>query len=723
MNATVFEMRRRLFLFATLAFLLFGGAAWAQPCVPTNVSTCPGAVSYIGPVQVGNQTGPAPNPGDVNITGSYKQNGVIAPVSTNTVTTPGGVARTLASWLNDVANVLGYTGIDPLGIADSSTAINNAAASTLNGMPANVYMPAGVYHFENMVSLTNGQCLSGDSKGNTIITVGSDFNPSAAAVIQASSSQDSGPCVHDLTIQFALPSDAITVTTQASSATATTITVSSVTDILVNGSVTDATASAAIPALTTVTSIVGNVVHLSNAVVSPGVGNGDSIHFGPSRSTFKTLAAGCTTGLGGTGCEYPPAIQTVSNSTRSQFYRLKIQGAWTGISTAVNSVMWLDDIEMSALYCGLCLDNTVSSGTKDFSHIHGYHFWDFGFNSTTNLYSNVYLDGGTFAAIFGEVDGVNVTDFTTFVGRLQLTSNFSWGQFENVEMDGTNATLEINGTSGSQGLQITNLSSTGAIQGTNPNCQLQVNAGNITVSNLHQANSASNAVCVGSGASLRIVGGYENPNSPSVGSMVSAGALSVYDVYFGVNTGAGLWTTPVVNSTAGTLVFQDNAFNGGSGSDTAGVSMSSDGGSDIVAGNQFNGWPFTPPGILGAYNPNYGNPNGGWISFTPGVFVWGTGTLNTTSSSGVYQRTGSQTCVSETLVVTDAGSASGIRTTFPSNSVNNGSLSGTTSGGVPFMGAFLSGQNNLYLQGATGGSASVVSGISYYITGCYESGP
>lgn len=105
-------------------------------------------------------------------------------------------------FLEQPTNAILY-GADRTGVADSSVAINAAAAATVNTWFRNIYVPAGLFRANHQIVLSNTQCLVGDGKWNTQILVDTAFDPTAASVISAL-------CVHDIGIVF----------TQAQSATA-----------------------------------------------------------------------------------------------------------------------------------------------------------------------------------------------------------------------------------------------------------------------------------------------------------------------------------------------------------------------------------------------------------------------------------------------------------------------------------------------------------------------
>jgi hypothetical protein len=163
-----------------------------------------------------------------------------------------------------------------------------------------------------------------------------------------------------------------------------------------------------------------------------------------SRANFKTLAAGGTSSPGGTGVKYPWAISSNSQSYRIQCIRLRIGGAWDGITTnALNVVYWLEDIEMGALDCGVNMGDGI--GVQDFAHIHQYHFWTFEMGSGLQ---NVYYDGQTISLRVGRSDGLNITGYCCFVGRTIFTGDggYTGCHIANAMFDGGQATLEILGT-------------------------------------------------------------------------------------------------------------------------------------------------------------------------------------------------------------------------------------------------------------------------------------
>lgn len=549
---------------------------------------------------------------------------------------------TLTNIISRSANVIDY-GADPTGVASSTSAINAAAGKISPWSQAykTVDVPAGKYYLTGKISIEKG-AIRGAGRVNTQFYVDEDFNTSDACVICLSSGGfDPGPELSDFSITMEQPNtDTTTTTTVGTTAGNNTITVASVANILVGGSVTNATAAASIPDFSTVVSVVGNVVTLSANVEAPGVGNGDTIDFGPARGTFAALGS-CTSGAGGTGCQYPPAISALSASSRYKVRDVRISGAWDGISSdGVNAVWWLDNIEMSALNVGLAIN-----GTRDFTHIKGFHFWNFDIPTTSNLYTEVYGDGGTYAAQFGEVDGLSAVDFASWRGRVTINDASFWGQFSNLLMDGDNATLEI---ADNAWLQISNLYSTGTATGSNTACQIDISGGTNIITNSRYSSDAT-SICVSGGknqfaapaviagasggtAQVRLTAGdttFSNAyfsgliNQTGGGTLITGSqsapvstSTAVATISGGIflfkagritpNVSAGTWTVPLFTVTgSGPIVsIEDNQFSSAPGGGDAGVISMTDYAVRRIVGNVFNDWTYSTPGPLGTYYPN-----------------------------------------------------------------------------------------------------------------------
>ncbi|MBV9860315.1 MAG: hypothetical protein JO038_09475 [Alphaproteobacteria bacterium] len=324
-----------------------------------------------------------------------------------------------------------------------------------------------------------------------------------------------------------------------------------------------------------------------------------------SRDQFKTLGAGCTSGAGGTGCAYPPAIY-IATANRFKLYGLRIEGAWDGIVNAPNNSTggyFLDTIEIGALNVGLSTNGSLD--TNHYSHL---HFWPFGLNDG-DLYRHVYMDGNTYAAKID--DGGQFFDITVVNARFALTSNFTWGTITDLQLDGDNSTLEVAANT-SPGLQLEGVYATGMASNGDAHCQIDIAVKNFetTITNLNAVPQGSGnpgtALCV-AGGTVVLQGGWISPQNPSSrAALVTGGNLRVDGVSFGPNVGAGRWIVPLVSVTGGSIAFQNNTFPISVG-DVGGL-VTVDNPYNIVAGNNFNGWGFTPPGEKGIYGISCNGP-------------------------------------------------------------------------------------------------------------------
>lgn len=272
------------------------------------------------------------------------------------------------------------------------------------------------------------------------------------------------------------------------------------------------------------------------------------------RSTMKTLAAGGTSGTGGTGVMYPPAIVIANNQSRSKIMNVRVGGAWVGIRNTSSTPLYLDNIEMGALNIGMDLTNHIG----DFCHLLAYHFWPFDL-IPGGVVNPVFNDGQTIALQLGDVNAFEAHGICTYNGRIVFTSaaQTGWFHITNLMCDTDMATLEIGGA---KWLHITNFysscSATGAgkprvnvqgpgtafvtinnwwSSGSGPNPQLAVtyNATDVTISNATMFHSPT---------------GY-----PAV--LVSGGTLRFYNSY--ISLPAGTYTAPVVSQTAGALLIDN----------------------------------------------------------------------------------------------------------------------------------------------------------------------
>lgn len=322
-----------------------------------------------------------------------------------------------------------------------------------------------------------------------------------------------------------------------------------------------------------------------------------------SRANFLTLAQGCTSAAGGSGCKYPPAVY-VKTANRFKIKDIRVASAWDGIvSPASNSIggFFLDNIEMGALNTGLELNNGL-----DFGHIKSYHFWSFGIPGTQPIY-NVYIDGNNYAAKFASVNGFLIEDFSDWRGRISI-DGFTWGQIVNLDLDGHNAALEMEGNV-LPGVQISNIYSTGIANGSYSGCKVDIKSGNTltTISNpsLIDGGGGNNVstLCVAGGATI-VSGGQIDSSTPSHTAVTqTGGALTIKGTRLGVNTAAGAWTVPMINQTGGDIMLTGNNMGAQSPMGSVPVFALTDTIGNYVSGNAMNGWKPVDPslGAIGYY--------------------------------------------------------------------------------------------------------------------------
>ena len=432
-------------------------------------------------------------------------------------------------------SVIGH-GADPTGAADSTAAFRAALATG-----SNVFVPAGTYLITGQLTLataTGSQVLRGEGS-NSVLLIDTRFDPSittGVVVMTGGARNEYQPVISDLAIKFVQPTDLVKAATAASSAGANTITVNSVAGIVVGMSVLNRSNPAATPspayltasAPLTVASIAGNIVTLSGNLSAPGVASADQIQFAAVRSMFKTLAAGGTTGPGGTGVRYPWAIYNVSGQSAA-VRNVMVINAWNGIYLR-SSGFDLATIYMGALNIGIDIDQCFN-----FPSITDYRFWMWGFYDTSAIVdtlANVYYDGQTIAANLGQMDGLGAHDFKTWVGAVNLTSAWSWGLFTNLMLDGNNANLNI-ASSGLGFVQITN-------------CYSSKGAKTVGVPITLNANAGFHAIITNLNAG--------SPSATASGIVVQSGVLQIANSYIWDGLQAGL---PMISVTGGSLFLSD----------------------------------------------------------------------------------------------------------------------------------------------------------------------
>lgn len=335
------------------------------------------------------------------------------------------------------------------------------------------------------------------------------------------------------------------------------------------------------------------VVSVASTVTDPGPEVRDlAITFAqPStqavRANFQNLGT-CTSTEGGTGCKYPPAIKFTTTSARYKVSNVRISKAWTGIQSTTNVVWWLDNIEMSALNIGL----DYSEGL-DFSHIRGYHFWNFDIAGASPLYTGVMVDGQTYAAVFGSVNGGDLADFDVWRARVKITggANNAWLDIVGLKLDGHGSSLEITG-GGIPGMRITNMYTSG---NNTPGmaCKVVMNATGTPVSIVNAYFDGAGddpLLCVQAG-SMRVASSTFISNNAGLQKAIlqTGGALSLKGNTFSPNTGGGAWTNPYIDVQGGTIQATDNIFPT-AGTNVGGINIAADNVGHWLSGNTTGAW-------------------------------------------------------------------------------------------------------------------------------------
>jgi hypothetical protein len=512
-------------------------------------------------------------------------------------------------------------GADRTGAADSTTAIATAASTQIGNVYPTVHLPSGTYKISNAIALQGGQCLYGDGDHSTFLHIGSNFSTSASGVVTLSGAETSSPCIHDIAFLFDVP-PGFGTTTAAAQASGTTIAVAA--SIPVNYYVDDTTTTTAIPALTHVTAVSGTgpyTLTLSGTVT--GVLNGDTILANPARASFVALGS-CTTGSGGTGCQYPPAVYDIA-ANRPRIWNTYVSGAWAGFDFTgggtPNIVPWMENISMGALSYGMRMD-----GGQDFSHVRGWHAWVFGLGGNDG--NRAYSDGTTIGWQIGRIDGLNAEDLNFFEASLVITANASNSEtpstYTNVMLDTAGANLTIQGGTNNQ---FANLYKTGS--SSTATLPVTVSAGRTSINECYLSLGGSvNYVSV-TGGSLSLGNCYlPATNNSGTAIAVSAGTLDMENNVFAFPSTA---TSAAISQTGGNLIAKNNWSNSGTGTI---LSVSSDNVNNYLVGNNFPGYISSVPvgNVSGYYSTTYQTYLQGSSTNLPQVQFW--------DSSGVSNQKG-----------------------------------------------------------------------------------
>lgn len=310
-----------------------------------------------------------------------------------------------------------------------------------------------------------------------------------------------------------------------------------------------------------------------------------------SRSAFKTLTDGGTSGVGGSGVKYPPVVD-FSNDPRFTLSGIRITGAWDAIKAMGNAGgAWIKNVEIGALNQGLTMD-----GSLDFVHVEGYHFWPFGIAGTPLM--SVYEDGQTIAASFGRVDGLSVTNFSTFGGRVLMLADSTYATMTSVDLDGDGSTLEVAGGI----INVTSLYTTKDVAQTRPS--VIVTGGDLALGQAAFLGTSSAELLQVTGGSAIVADGFLSQLNPNYSAAtVSGGSLMLQAMR--MVPGNGTYTSGyIAQSGTGVINVQGNTFGAMTGK---AVTIGTDQAGNVVANNSFATGSITVPAgkLVGAYGPNF----------------------------------------------------------------------------------------------------------------------
>lgn len=358
-----------------------------------------------------------------------------------------------------------------------------------------------------------------------------------------------------------------------------------------------------------------------------------------SRATFKTLAAGGTSGLGGTGVQYPWAIATNGNSGRIQVQSVCITGAWNGIN-ADAACFWIDGLKISAFNIGIAIGGTVAAGVLDWAFVSNVEFWNFGLN-TAQLQA-VRGDGQTIAMRIGCQNGLVANNIACFTSKIIFTADAvgGWFTFTNLLMDAAFSTISI---LAAYFLQITNLYSTAGANGIAPAVSTLGAAGGavrtVSISNWYaHSSSPFPMLTMSGGGDFNITNAYliHTLTTQNI-TRTTAGILRLSNSrLYAANSGA--WTVPLVyQNNTGSVQISNVQLGSGSSSGTA-IQINQDNAANTIGFVQLDtGWTNS---IVSRANGLYGP----WASTASPTFTGGIvlGPAGPTIRSGTGAATGTQ---------------------------------------------------------------------------------
>jgi len=498
-------------------------------------------------------------------------------------------------------------GADRTGATDSTAAINSAASTQIGGAYPTVQLPTGTFSISNSITLQGGQCLQGAGDHSTFLHISSNFSASATGVIVMTGNETSSPCLHDIGFIFDQP-PGLTGATTAAQASGTTITVNFA--VPVGYIINDATTGTAVPFQTVVTAVSGtNPYTLTLSSTVTGVLSGDTINANPARANATALSTPCNVGSGGQICQYPPVVYDVA-ANRPLIYNLYYAGAWGGLDFTgggvQNIVPWVEKIWSGALSYNIRMD-----GGQDFSHINGFHVYQFGWAGNDS--ANAWHDGSTYCAQVGREDTANWEDITCFDSVFNITANANNSEgaskYVNISLDGNPSQLVV---AGGFDNQFVNLNKSGS----GNTCPLNITAGLTEIMQPNWQPSGTSAyVCV-PGGTLKIFGGTLAPANGGINSfLVNGGFLDLEAVALNLPSTI---TAPAISQTSGSLIVRNLTCHPGTSGTFLGIASDNNG--NAISGIVCPGYGTSPPtgSLTGSYQtPDSSRPVGNSAAAIP----------------------------------------------------------------------------------------------------------
>lgn len=308
--------------------------------------------------------------------------------------------------------------------------------------------------------------------------------------------------------------------------------------------------------------------------------------------------------------KYPPAI-SARNAPRFIIDRVRVENAWRCLdagdtTTSTNS----GGARIGILECGGYNDvsgqgNISIDGSLDFIHIESIECWPYG---TTKKQRAIIGDQKTICSSIGRVDGLSVSNFSTFKQKVEFNSSASLTKvpysISNLQADGDGASVVQAGGN----VNVSNWYSTKSGASTDINNVALVSAGSFYVSNAYLSAPCIMGACILiNGGDLSILKGYMNLQNSAAQHFMNVtagkGSVSNFYVYSGSATPPHRTAAVFRSSSTGIIKLVDNTVQDAAGATGAVISIANDNADNYIAGNLFNGWSHSLPATaLGYYD-------------------------------------------------------------------------------------------------------------------------